>query len=364
MGLFLEYGSKLSSIVPNVLKIDTKLESALRKLSVIASMKRTTIDQTSPDFAPHPSPLSQSAFDPQGGQSMNAPPFQLKASPVIQRVVDLSASTQSENGSYIVPNNDQTTLYSRQGATDPVPASLYTRGQDVTNEAQPTALTSWTPNVRLFSNAEHGVANTRRTETVPSDAFCGLAGLLGYTQNVPQHNQEDGMIAGLHANVNGQPGSPTTGVIGKNDCGEFATHLQHLIGAGTDAPQNQPATSDRDTRVGDKMKHNLTDPDDCPYHYATIVAADGASKVTLEANAGADLQAPEFFIRDGIQGFMAANNAEYDNGEDFEITRLEKQSADEHQQSLNNNMLNANPDEPETYRTVGGRKITDTVSGV
>jgi hypothetical protein len=281
----------------------------------------------------------------------------LKGKDVFQRVVDRANATESSTGDYIIPNDDKKILYSKTTATNPVPASLYIQGNDVTSDLVPINLNSWTPNVRLFSDMERGQAQTNRTQEVPSDAFCGLAAHFGSTMQVPQHDLEDGMIDGLMANITGLPNAPTTGLLGKNDCGEFADQLQNLIGAGNDRPALPAHRGPLETQVGDKMKHTLTDPDDCPYHYSTIVAADGVSKVTLEANAGESLSAPEFFIRGGIRGFMRDNNEDYDNGTDHTITRLSSKTTLENRQALDTHKL----DQP-AYRTTGGRKITDTVS--
>lgn len=311
------------------------------------------------------SPLSASAFDDQGGgKNMAAPPFQLKEEGIVQRIVDPTQTTQSPNGLYMVPNGDQTTLYSRRDAPAPVPASLYQRSEETTSGEAPRELYSWTPNARLFSDAEQGIAQTTRTKNVPSRGLCGLAGHLGMEDQVPDHGMEDGLIDTLRGRIDGEEGSPSKGIIGKNDCGEFATHLQHMIGAGPDAPGPLAHADDRDIRVGDRMKHNLTDPDDCPHHYATVVAEDGPSKVTLEANAGADLSAPEFHLRNGVQGFMDANNEDFDNGEDFEIRRLDDDTAEGHKAALAGKKLNADESERETYRTVGGRKISSTVADI
>ncbi len=276
---------------------------------------------------------------------------------VLQRAVDLNACENSATGNYSIPINNRKTLYSKTSAPDPVPRSLYSKGNEVTNDLNPINLNSWTPNVRLFSNAERATAQTNRTQEVPSDALCGLAGFLGFTMQVPQHDLEDNLITDLRNNSDGGINAPTTGILGKNDCMEFATHLQHLIGVGTDRPDLSEDLSE--TRIGDKMGHILTNSDDCPYHYATIVAADGASKITLEANAGKDLTSPEFFIHAGINGFMQANNQDYDNGTQHTITHIGERTLDEHQDALDRKMLNE-----QTYRTQQGRKLTDTTVGV
>ena len=286
-------------------------------------------------------------------------------SPVIQRVVNAATAEQSVNSQYFIDPASRQVLYSDTNATDPLPTGLYSRGNDALNNLAQTPLFSWTPNVRLFSNSEAITAGTNRTQQVPSDSLCGLAGMLGFTKDIPDHTLEDGLIGNLQGQITGLPNAPTRGVIGKNDCREFANYLHHAIGEEVVAPNTAPR-GHQETRLGDRMGHTLTDPNDCPFHYATIVATDAASKVTLEANAGFNLTAPEFFIRNGITGFMNANNATFNNGQNHTITGIETSSQVSHLADLQKGKLNRNAQQPGTYTTVGdgsgGRRIDRTVA--
>ncbi|MDY6948846.1 MAG: hypothetical protein SXG53_24390 [Pseudomonadota bacterium] len=298
-------------------------------------------------------PQTQSISD-----SLNSP---------IQRVVDQATAEHSANNQYFIAPGNRSILYSDVNAAAPLPTGLYARGNDALNDLAQTPLYSWTPNVRLFSNAEAGTAGTNRTRQVPSDSFCGLAGMLGFTMDVPDHTLEDNLIGNLRGRITGLANAPTRGVIGKNDCREFATYLHNAIGSEIAAPNAAPRAP-QETRLGDRMGHTLTDPNDCPYHYATIVATDAASKVTLEANAGFDLTEPEFFLRNGITGFMNANNANYDNGQAHTITGIETSSQVNHQAALHQSHLQQNAQQRGTYATTGngggGRRITATVAEV
>lgn len=288
-------------------------------------------------------------------------------SPVIQRVVNAATAEQSVNGQYFIDPASRQVLYSDTNAAPPLPTGLYSRGNDTLNNFALTPLFSWTPNVRLFSDAEATTAGTNRKQQVPSDSLCGLAGMLGFTKDIPDHTLEDGLIGNLQGQITGLPNAPTRGVIGKNDCQEFANYLHHAIGSEIAIPNMTPRAP-QETRLGDKMGHTLNDPNDCPYHYATIVATDAASKVTLEANAGFNLTAPEFFIRNGITGFMNANNANFNNGLEHTITGIETSSQVSHQADLQKGRLNQDAQQRGTYATVGDangigvRRINRTVA--
>ncbi len=266
---------------------------------------------------------------------------------------------QSVNGHYLVPNVDRKVLYSRQDARNPVPASLYGRGDEATNTGVP--LYAWSPNVRLFFNVEQAAAKSPSHRQVPSEGWCGLAGLLGFTQQGPDFDfGEQATILAKVQKEMGDANKPTTGVMGKNDCREFAKLLQGLIATGADRPAPPalgvgiPAAAP--AQVGDQLNHDdFVIDSKVAYHSATIVAADGASTVTLEANAGKDLEAPEFFIHAGLAGFMAANNETCDNGTKGDITRLA------HQGVAPQRLQPARLD-PTTMRNGVGRSVADTVA--
>lgn len=283
----------------------------------------------------------------------------LSAVPV-QRVINPAACTVSQNGHYLVPQATPQVLYSTPIATDPVPARLYTQGADQTNANPPILLRSWTPNVRLLSKAEQSHFAIHRTKQVLKEGICGC---LGGTKTVPNHDAEEALIANIQR-VNRQHGNPTTGILGKNDCGEFATYLRHLIGASADAPNAPAPRLANQVYTGDTMHHEFHNHESDYYHYATIVGTDGGSKVTLEAHAGRDMTAPEFDIMNGIAGFRAKNLAGGFVHDNERIIPLEGATPAEHLDALASSSLNEDTFTDRDIRTTGGRKISDTVIGI
>ena len=90
-------------------------------------------------------------------------------------------------------------------------------------------------------------------------------------------------------------------IIGKNDCRAFASRLQELIGASADG-----SASDE---VGDRWQHNVSNEkgNSVGEHAATVVAQDGQSRVTLEANVDKDLTKPQFAMYGGSADFVETN---------------------------------------------------------
>lgn len=284
----------------------------------------------------------------------------LSAVPV-QRVINPAACTVSQNGHYLVPQANPQILYSTAAATDPVPARLYTQGADQTNVNPPIPLRSWTPNVRLFSKQENSNIRAHKKQ-VPS---WGIFGLLGLKKDVPDpdHSLETPLINEINQTIN-QNHNPTTGILGKNDCGEFATYLRHLIGASADAPNAPAPRVANQAYTGDTMYHEFHNQESDYYHYATIVGTDGVSKVTLEAHAGRDMTAPEFDIMNGITGFRAKNLAGGFVHNNERIIPLEEATPAEHLDALASSSLDEATLNERDIRTTGARKIIDTVAGI
>ena len=236
--------------------------------------------------------------------------------PTVQRWVNLANSDLSANGRYIVEKTNPTVLYSTKDAAAPSPLGLYARGKDKGywghSGFSPVKLNSWTPNVRFLSRAE------AQGEPLSKPGFYEYKtkGMLG-------GSTETYSIEGLQSEVrnplSGLDGPPTFGVLGKNDCNIFASTLQNLMyrerGAlyemeGRKATRTveveSPSTNatDLDVQVGDRMKH-VFQGSDCRYHAATVVAKDGVSAVTLEANVAYDRARPLFYIHKGLAGFAA-----------------------------------------------------------
>ncbi|MCG8460367.1 MAG: hypothetical protein MI919_29140 [Holophagales bacterium] len=219
--------------------------------------------------------------------------------PRIQRAVDLGAAETTEGCEYGVLPNQRETLYSELGATPPVPSALYSRKtEDVANtDGQVRA---WVPNVRLLSNAEHQSA---RGGNLGTNARRGVLGSV----ETPQDLNVDKL--------------PDLAMLGKNDCGFFATALQTLM---VDSGEVQPVENgqartldlsvqetaeevDENMNVGWRMWHHYQGQQQCSHHAATVVAKDGPSLVTLEGHVGKDLQRPQFHIREGASGFAEDN---------------------------------------------------------
>ncbi|MEM7373691.1 MAG: DUF4157 domain-containing protein [Bacteroidota bacterium] len=214
---------------------------------------------------------------------------------VLQRVVDLNnATTRTEHGHYFIKTDNPYVLYSlRDGVAGPRPTSLYKQeNEESTNGLH---LFKWIPNIRLFSNDER--------ESI-EDGMNGFGEIEG-------GKDTSALMAGLDTGVKNPPVDndpvqmPTKGILGKNDCGGLARTLKAAIG-----DEGIDNTGDpEEMRVGDQMTHRFPQGATCEHHSATVVAEDLPSLVTLEAHVGKSLQHPEFHIRNGVQGFVEANQA-------------------------------------------------------
>lgn len=221
----------------------------------------------------------------------------------IQRTVEPSGPP-TENGAYLVGKGGSV-LYSRLQADDPVPVGLYQRRNEKTTSG--TQYYEWTPNVRFLRSNESG-------ESIDIGAL---------TREIEEPTGRTGDIL------------PTLGIVGKNDCSNFATALQALIyesGAvrsrNRDTLPIESLAQERDelvVSVGDMMKHYFQSDDElsCHYHAATVVARDGADVVTLEGHVSRDLGAPEFHIRHGLAGFVGDNNRSRDYGDKVSLVPAE-----------------------------------------
>lgn len=249
------------------------------------------------------------------GQSSG--PTQFKAVPsgqnsVVQRVVNLAEAKLTENQKYAVHPDDDKVAYSHKNAVPLAPMGLYTRTSEKATDG--TKLFKWTPNVKFFSNEQK------------ED--------IGKGENMAQHGAELNQMNKDIENPGEQIGvrMPTLGMIGKNDCGFFAKSLQNLIAderKKQGAKPNNPKApkSKQNFGVGDLMRHNFPEEQACGWHQATAVAKDGASLLTLEGHVGKNLTAPQFHIRNGVDGFILDNDTRpgggsYNLGDDVDIETL------------------------------------------
>lgn len=268
----------------------------------------------------------------------------------IQAKLDISKCDKSDNSKYFVCQNERSLLYSTQEATAPVPTGLYNRNPEVSSDN--TDLYVWKPNVRLNPLKE-----------VPSKKCLGIAGLLGFKEKVYDKQFAIDIIEQVRSNIDSN--GCQFGIVGKNDCGEFATYLQNAIRS----INYDNMTKNPSIEIGNRMKLKFNVDGKYPYHQATVIAQDGNSLITLEAHAGQDLTTPHFHIRNGKQGFIN-DYKDYNNGnspdiETFEISKINKGRSNEYMKNyaideeLNNSNL-----ENSDIRGNGGRKIIDTVLGI
>jgi hypothetical protein len=244
---------------------------------------------------------------------------------VVQRNIDSTAFERTDllAPEYLIDPASRTRLYSARTAPAPQPQELYTQQADHDDAGPGRDIYAWTPNVRLMSNQE-------------KQDFQLNAGDQAAAVNAFKHTIEDRITP--HAVAN-----PRIGIMGKNDCGAFATALYNAIarskfrrigGQGElqeeveNYTQNYP-----DMQVGDMMRH-IFDPQigqqgGSGWHAATVVAKQGGASVTLEANVGFDLQAPEFYIRNGSAGFVQDNINDGEVGNRLEVTKYQGGEAPE-----------------------------------
>jgi hypothetical protein len=237
---------------------------------------------------------------------------------VVQRNIDSTTFERSdaEAPSYVINQAARHLLYSDTHAAPPEPTELYTQSAEHDDAGQGRDVHAWQPNVAFFSNQQ-------------KQTFLGL-GETGKSQAVAlfkaqiETRHDDNAIE-----------NPRIGIMGKNDCGAFATALYNLIarkkarlngGVGELTEQiSQHVDNYPEMEVGDMMRH-IFDPQEgvqggCGWHAATVVAQQGGAAVTLEANVGKDLTRPEFFIRNGSAGFVQANHDDNEVGDRLEVTK-------------------------------------------
>ncbi|MFZ6776478.1 DUF4157 domain-containing protein [Undibacterium sp. Ji83W] len=211
---------------------------------------------------------------------------------VVQRVVDLAAHADaSANNQYFIKTNQRQVLYSLRTVAGPRPSALYHKENE--RSATGIDLYKWTPNVRLFGNAERADIES-----------------IGVNTSNLMRNMDDGI---KNPQMTADTVSlPSQGVLGKNDCRGLGGVLNAMI---SQEGMDNTALLGNTMEVGDQMTHNFPLHADCQYHSATVVAKDLPSLVTLEADVSKDRSRPEFYIRGGVAGFVAANNLG-EHGED------------------------------------------------
>jgi hypothetical protein len=208
-----------------------------------------------------------------------------------------------------VDGNNAGVLYSTLDAAPPKPYGLYARGEDQGFWGEHwIPLNSWTPNVRFLNRTEAQAEPIVAKPGAYEYKTSGSSGTKTYTI--------DGLKREVYDPKPGLDGAPVVGAFGKNDCNIWATTLQNLIAEeklyltnGQDQPrtvnvESKDDSGKLDVQVGERMKH-LFQGSSCNYHAATVVAKDGVSLVTLEANVVKDLSRPEFYIHKGLAGFAA-----------------------------------------------------------
>jgi hypothetical protein len=227
-------------------------------------------------------------------------------------------SLEKSESKYGIEMGNRNILYGSQEAASPKPSGLYSEETDNHSEVD---YKTWKPNVVFASKdqrkvLESGASLEGRMEDVGADKEI-------ITQNAKvMLDYTDAIAKTIRDKVDQEDGSPTTGVLGVNDCGNWANKLREMISAqlriedlevgeahskfDTDAEEALPAVS----APGDQMTHIFNDVEDldCAHHSATVVAVDGADLITLEAHASKDLLAPEFHVRQGLQGFITDND--------------------------------------------------------
>lgn len=237
-------------------------------------------------------------------------PIVLKNQKILQLQVDTTNFEKSINSHYLVNPNNRTLLYSIPTAEMPMPTKLYDRIEDKNEEN--SSLYVWKPNVHFFDlDLQNKVVNQKIQKN----------DLLELKNNV---EKTDETTPCLPAEI---------GVISRNDCDFFATKLQELIAydkltsQSMNSPQREFSTitnindynDNIEIQVGDKIKHIYeNDTATANYHSITVVAKDGESIISLEADVDQQQwKHPQFRIRNGVVGFINENNTE--NGENRKL---------------------------------------------
>lgn len=185
------------------------------------------------------------------------------------------------NGWYGIRPSNPYILYSIASAPPPTPRGLYIKGTATFGGEK---YTTWKPNVSFFYGAQKTNPTVEEVEKI--------------INTVETANKKDD--------------DTSWAVVGKNDCAGFATTLQALI-------INDGEVGVHGSEIGKMWIHKFPENAKCEYHAATVVAEDGC-QVTLEGHVSKDIKSPEFHIRNGINGFMADNqaNSKIDLGKDSE----------------------------------------------
>lgn len=240
----------------------------------------------------------------------------------VQRAVDLRGFEESQNGRYFINSapDHRKVLYARRDAPAPMPDGLYRKETEVSEGAKPIELYTYIPNARLYSKGEKQIVNEEETKWYSKTAL-KTETVEDIMRDVKNRDMTPETVT-----------TPEMGMLGDNDCKGFADSLRGVIsGQGRDNRHMEG----KELGVGDQMTHNwntkaLEDAElGCNYHSSTVVATDGESLVTLEAHAGQDITAPDFHMRNGVDGFIRDNlraveegEGKYvDLGEDYRIDR-------------------------------------------
>ena len=222
--------------------------------------------------------------------------FKPHAKMVIQRAVDLSTLSSTENSWYYTVIGGGTKLISLATAPAPEPKPLYNEEDKTAMNGDPLKI--WKP----------------RSKFADKKKLSGETPVYNAADELLENyfDIEDTVLAQLMAEVErdiddrqGDRGL-RLGTAGMNDCKGYATTLKAMIAKYGQDPQGL---------VGRSWLHE-TRPEEAsfPYHGATVVAQDGNDAVTLEAHAGQDLTVPKFHIRRGGKaGFEQSNKESYPN---------------------------------------------------
>ena len=143
--------------------------------------------------------------------------------------ITLSRLTATANQKYFVNSSAPHELYSKKHVPPPRPKGLYKR-TDVSYEKN-KFMYGWIPNVRFLNEQEKGVTSTRAANGTRSLQYRGQSSFFGMRSGAT-HTFD---LAGEKRKLENPRKSalsdrlPTMGVLGKNDCGYFATALQNII---------------------------------------------------------------------------------------------------------------------------------------
>jgi hypothetical protein len=223
---------------------------------------------------------------------------------IVQRVVNLSTLSSTENKIYYTIVGGGNELISKASATAPEPKPLYNEKDEIAPDGD--KLKVWKP----------------RSKFADKKKLSGQIPIYGtFNQILTKHfdiedKVLDEIMSEVERDINNRQGDKglRLGTAGMNDCKGYAITLKAMIAKYGENPQGL---------VGKSWLHE-TKPKEAnfPYHGATVVAQDANDAVTLEAHAGQDLTAPMFHIRQGGKsGFEDSNKESYPN--QYQDTALE-----------------------------------------